>query len=170
MYCPVCGSESTQGLNYCKRCGTNLTATTNPIRATEAISSAKLTGAAWAVALATVAVALGGLGIVFNSAVGLLRPSPFGPQPISGTSTIVALMVAFGSATVFGTVALLILLFSRFLGAAQESRGPARLAKQPPVAGEYKPAEIAPPPSVVGSVTEQTTRNFDPALYRDRES
>ena len=24
MFCPFCGTESTQGLNYCNRCGGNL--------------------------------------------------------------------------------------------------------------------------------------------------
>ena len=46
MFCPYCGTESTQGLNYCKRCGANLGAglQAGGQEASPAISN----GAAWA--------------------------------------------------------------------------------------------------------------------------
>jgi hypothetical protein len=119
-------------------------------------------------ALATVAVTLGGLGIVFSSANDLVRPLYPGSTTVAGAATIAGLMVLFGSATVFGTVALLIRLFSRLLGLPQESADAQHLRKQQ-TTGEHKPVQLPSPPSGIPSVTEQTTRNFDPALYRDRE-
>jgi hypothetical protein len=77
-------------------------------------------------------------------------------------------MVIFGSATVLGVVALLIQLFSRLLGVRPEPSVAAK--KNRTVTGDYRPAQIHPAPGVIPSVTEQTTRNFDPALYRDHES
>jgi hypothetical protein len=169
MYCPVCGAESTQGLNYCKRCGSNLAAPTNPIRSGETKPPVRVSAAApWAMALATVAVTLGGLGIVFSNALYLVRPIYPGTTGVSGAATIAALMVMFGSATVFGTVALLIRLFSKLLGFGQESHDSHHERKQQ-TTGEHKPIQLPSPPSGIPSVTEQTTRNFDPALYRDRE-
>jgi len=120
-------------------------------------------------ALATVAVTLGGLGIVFNSAFNLVRPVFPGSTAISGAATIAGLMVLFGSATVFGTVALLIRLFSRLLGLGQESHEPPTFRK-PQTSSEHRPVQLPAPPQGMSSVTEQTTRNFDPALYRDRET
>ena len=169
MYCPVCGTESTQGLNYCKRCGTNLTGSTNAIKSVTEMPPTRITGAAWAIALATVAVVLGGLGIIFSLAQELVRPAIVGPGPNNAAATIAGLMIVFGSITVFGTVALLIRLFSRFPGVERESqRHASRLIKRPAVA-DYKPAEISASAPVMPSVTEQTTRNFDPALYQERE-
>ncbi|HEV8483392.1 MAG TPA: hypothetical protein VGV87_07580 [Blastocatellia bacterium] len=170
MYCPVCGAESTQGLNYCKRCGSNLAPPTNPIRSSENRPRVRAAaGTAWAMALATVAVTLGGLGIVFSNALYLVRPINPGTTGVSGAATIAGLMVMFGSATVFGTVALLIRLFSKLLGLGQQSHDSPLVHKQQNT-GEHKPVQLPAPPSVIPSVTEQTTRNFDPALYRDRES
>ena len=168
MYCPVCGAESTQGLNYCKRCGSNLAAPTNPIKTSESRPRVRVTaGAPWALALATVAVTLGGLGIAFSNALFLVRPIYPGSTAVSGAATIAGLMVMFGSATVFGTVALLIRLFSKLLGVAEESHDSHGRKLQ--ITGEHRPVQIPSPPSGIPSVTEQTTRNFDPALYRDRE-
>lgn len=168
MYCPVCGAESTQGLNYCKRCGSNLAAPTNPIKQSESRPRVRAAaGAPWAMALATVAVTLGGLGIVFSNALYLVRPTFPGSTAVPGAATIAGLMVLFGSATVFGTVALLIRVFSKLLGLGQESRDSHQVRSLN--TGEHRPIQLPSPPSGIPSVTEQTTRNFDPALYRDRE-
>jgi hypothetical protein len=119
-------------------------------------------------ALATVAVTLGGLGIVFSNALYLVRPLFPGSTAVPGAATIAGLMVLFGSATVFGTVALLLRLFSKLLGLSQESHD-SHHGRKPQITGEHRPVQLPSPPSGIPSVTEQTTRNFDPALYRDRE-
>ena len=169
MHCSNCGAESTQGLNYCKRCGSNLAAPTNPIRSGETRPRVRVaSGAPWAMAFATIAVTLGGLGIVFSCAFDLVRPVYPGSTAVAGAATIAGLMVLFGSATVFGPVALLIRLFSKMLGLTQDSHESQRVRKQK-ITGEHRPVQLPSPPTGIPSVTEQTTRNFDPALYRDRE-
>ena len=171
MHCPNCGTESTQGLNYCKRCGSNLAPPTYPInRSGETGPRIRgAAGAAWAMALATVAVTLGGLGIVFNLAFDLVRPLYAGTTAVPGAALIAGLMVGFGSATVFGIVGLLVRLASRLLSLPHQSHDSFHFKKQP-VMGEPKLVPLPAPPSVIPSVTEGTTRNFDPAVYRDRES
>ena len=170
MHCPSCGAESTQGLNYCKRCGSSL-GMTYPVNPSGEIRprARGTAGAAWAMALATVAVTLGGLGIVFNLAFDLLRPVGHEYAAVPGAALIAGLMVGFGSATVFGIVALMVRLFSRLLSLPQESHDSFHFKKQPAM-GEPKLVPLPAPPSVIPSVTEGTTRNFDPAVYRDRES
>ena len=171
MHCPVCGAESTQGLNYCKRCGSNLGAPTYPIKRSgeERPRIRGVAGAAWAMALASVAVTLGGLGIVFSHAFDLVRPLYAGTTAVSGADKIAGLMIAFGSLTVFGTVFLLMRVFSKLLGLTQDSRDVPQF-KQPPVIAEPRQVQLPGTPSAIPSVTEGTTRNFDPAVYRDRES
>ncbi len=157
MYCPHCGGESTFGLKYCKRCGGNLAAQTSP----QGPSTMRQTGAAWAVAFATVAICLGGLGIVFSAASELMEPRVFGQPQTHDVTPIVITMIVFGSLTVFGVVAMLIRLFSRLMIAPKETMLPAQFER--PVAGGY--AQLQEP--VMPSVTENTTRNFEQPRYRE---
>src|SRR5688500_1434268 len=132
MHCPNCGAEHTFGLNYCKRCGLSLGG--SPPQ-TEQMSNWRLTGSAWAIGLATVAICLGGLGIVISHAFDLLRPLSPG-QSMSADPTPIALaMIVFGSATIFGIAAMLIRLFSRLLGMPTESARPPQFIK--PGMNEY---------------------------------
>ncbi|HEX8355529.1 MAG TPA: hypothetical protein VF611_21665, partial [Pyrinomonadaceae bacterium] len=64
MFCPYCGTESTQGLNYCKRCGGNLA----PLAqggAQETRPAVVAPGAAWAAGLTTAALVVMGLALIF---------------------------------------------------------------------------------------------------------
>ena len=168
MYCPHCSAEHTFGLKYCKRCGGNLSDSPQP--QSGQVSSWKLTGAAWAIGLATVAICLGGLGIVFSTAFDMARPLSPGQTMTVEATPIALAMIVFGSATVFGIVALLIRLFSRLLTGFQETARSAPLVK--PGMTEYPVAQIPAPPVGMPSVTEHTTRNFDRAYeeHRARES
>ena len=162
MHCQNCGAELTFGLKYCKRCGLSLS---EPSSQTGQISSWRLTGSAWAVGLATVAICLGGLGIVFSHAFELVRPLSPG-QSMSAEATPIAMaMILFGSATVFGIAALLIRLFSRLLNSPQEIARPAQFIK--PGMAEYPAAQIPAPP--ISSVTEHTTRNFE-RMYEEQRA
>ncbi len=164
MYCPHCSAEHTFGLKYCKRCGGSLSDPPPP--QIGQASSWKLTGAAWAIGLATVAICLGGLGIVFSHAFDLARPLSPG-QSMSVEATPIAMaMIMFGSATVFGIAALLIRLFSRLLAGFQETARPAQFVK--PGVVEYPVAQIPAPPVGMTSVTEHTTRNFDRVYEEQR--
>src|ERR1041384_2225148 len=95
MYCPVCGAESTQGLNYCKRCGAGLNASTPPI---EQKASGKAMGAMlFLVSL----VAIAGFIAVFAT-VDSLGEHGFDTRALVG-------IMAFGGATIVGVVGMLVL-------------------------------------------------------------
>jgi hypothetical protein len=119
MFCPSCGAEATPGLKYCKRCGGNLGDAVHIAAQASDSSSSKYTGAALIIGLTSVAISLGGIGIVFSQAMELV--GPHFPGPRVGDATMVAMtMIIFGSATVFGIMALLIRLFTRLLTAPSE--------------------------------------------------
>ena len=160
MYCPNCGAESTVGLNYCKRCGGNLSDTPQ----SAAAAPTKNILAALILAAATVAIVLGGLGFVFSQALSLIGPQPPGfAQPVHDAVVVAGLMVVFGSTTIGVVTLMLIKLFSRVMGVGAAPDKPARPAK--PFVPQQRMSQIAPPPIAMQSVTEHTTRNFEPRVY-----
>ena len=161
MYCPNCGAEFTPGLKYCKRCGGNLTETSQ--MSIPVAQPPRNTLAAVVLAMATVAIALGGLGIVFSHALWIVAPTPGSNPPIHDAVTIAGMMVAFGSATVAFIAFMLIKLFARVMSLPPAPDSRVRIKK--PVAGDYQPAQLASPPAGISSVTEHTTRNFRPPVY-----
>src|SRR5438128_9543016 len=64
MYCPNCAAAYSYGLRYCKQCGTNLGEGPQTSTLPPPAPAPKVTGAAWALAMATVAIVLGGLGSI----------------------------------------------------------------------------------------------------------
>jgi hypothetical protein len=164
MYCPNCGAESTFGLNYCKHCGGGLTEVAPP----DAAPPARNVAAALILAAATVAIVLGGLGIVFTEALSVIGPQPQGfSAPVHDAVVVAAMMVLFGSAAIVFSTLMLVKLFSRVMGFGPASYKQARPAKtfQP-----QRVPQIPAPPLPMQSVTEHTTRNFDPSLYRQNKS
>jgi hypothetical protein len=87
-----------------------------------------------------------------------------GERPGFDPRTLIGIM-AFGGATVAGVVGLLVWLILRLTSPLQGGRHQAKTEK--PVVGEYIPQQLSSPPMGVGSVTENTTRNFDPSRYRE---
>ncbi len=162
MHCPNCGAEHTFGLKYCKRCGLSIG---EPPPQTMQVSGWGFTGAAWAIGLATVAICLGGLGIVVTHAFELFNPMAPGQSRSADPTPIALAMIVFGSATIFGIAALLIRLFSRLLTTPVEAARPAQFIK--PGITEYPVAQI--PGQPVSSVTEHTTRNFE-RLYEEQRA
>ena len=159
MYCPICGSESTQGLNYCKRCGANLTGTMQPI---EAPTRASLTGFPFALALiglsiATAIVALGGLGIILAVVEDLAR------QPTQ--SDLPKMILALGIPMISAISGLLVWQISRLLSLPRQTTS-MRLHPQRLERASALPL-VAAPQAGVASITENTTRNFDPSIYRE---
>jgi hypothetical protein len=164
MFCPSCGAENAQALRYCKRCGANFSDTTHLVMQESNSSSSRYTGAAWAIALASVAICLGGLGIIFSHAWDLV--GPYHPGPRVGDATMVAMtMIIMGSATIFGIVALLIRLFTRLMTAPSEPPESVKTIK--PVTIGNTPVQVLAPPAPVSSVTEHTTRTFQHAAYEE---
>jgi len=156
MFCPICGAESTQGLNYCKRCGAGLSASTPPIE-----SKASIGKALGAMLFLVSLVSIAGIIALFTTVYNLGERPGFDPRTLIG-------IMAFGGATVAGVIGLLVWLILRlttpFQGAGRQQ---AKVEK--PVVGDYVPQQLSSPPIGIGSVTENTTRNFDPSRYRETE-
>jgi hypothetical protein len=154
MYCPNCGDQTTQGLKYCKRCGAGLSASTTP---TEPQASV---GKAMGLMLFLVSlVSVAGFVALFATANNLGERSNF------DTRALIAIM-AFGGATVVGVVGLLVWLLLRLTTGHQPVAPPERSANLAP--REYGVPQLPAPPIGIPSVTENTTRNFDPSVYREK--
>jgi hypothetical protein len=170
MYCSYCGAAATYGLRYCKGCGESLI-NTNPLAevAPPPAAPARLTGAAWAIALATTAITLGGLGIVFSQVTDIVTPQPWAtgmPRHPGEFIPVAVPMIVFGTTAVFLIVFMLIRLFIRLMNLPSE---PSRSEKRKQHAiPQYRPSAVNVPPQIqappisMPSVTEHTTRNFDP--------
>jgi hypothetical protein len=160
MYCPNCGAESTSGLNYCKRCGGNLSDTTQ-----STAPPTRNTSAALILAAAIVAIVLGGLGIVFTEALSLIGPQPPGfAPPVHDAVAVAGIMVILGSATIGLVSLMLIRLFTRMMGLGSAADKPSRPSRT--FLPEQRVPQIQAPPISVQSVTEHTTRNFEPRVRR----
>jgi hypothetical protein len=155
MYCPSCGTEVTLGLNYCNRCGANLSQASNlpeqlPVR------QVSLTGPTIAIALMVIV----GLGIIFASVADLAK-NDFHPVALTW-------MVVAGLAMITGVAALVIRQWSYLAGVVKpkEQSLPRKKSagKEPIVPAQLPPLRSEP----VSSVTEHTTRTFEPA-YIERE-
>src|SRR5205085_7205102 len=111
----------------------------------------------------TVAITLGGLGIVFTHAFDLMR-ARFPGDVMTGNATPVAIvMLVFGSLTVFGVVAMLMRLFTHLIAPRQQEEAPPVQVARPFMSAP--PVQLPAPSQGVGSVTEHTTRNFEPGVY-----
>lgn len=154
MYCPICGAESTQGLNYCKRCGAGLTPSVPPFEQKPALGKAMGT-----MLFLVSVVSIAGFVALFTTVYNL------GERQYFDTRALVAIM-AFGGATVVGVIALLVWLLLRLTTGPVAH--PDKTAK--PGAREYSTPQLQAPPIGLSSVTENTTRNFEPRGYRERES
>jgi len=160
MFCPYCATETTQGLNYCNRCGGNLA----PLMQAPAQESRVVVapGAAWAAGLTTAGVVVIGLGMIF---------------PITGELTLrgmaptaVVAIALFVSLAVVACAAMLLRFWSLLLGAARRQQAPAPAALPRPGAHDTRgldaPRFDSLNPAPVPSVTEQTTRTLEHAPER----
>jgi len=155
----MCGAESTQGLKYCKRCGADLT----PAIDERAPIVTKPLQLLWPVAL----VSIIGLIALFVTIVAL--------SDAKVDQRTIALVAAFGGATVFGIVALLITLLLKMVGSPVSSTLGAQLQAGTPGArmrriSEAERLRLKQGLSAGASVTENTTRNFDQIQARERDS
>ena len=157
MFCSYCGTESTQGLNYCNRCGGNLSplAAVNPPAANshQEARPAISPGMAWAVGVTMLLVVGIGLAAVFGTISDLAHFIP--------PDAIVALAIT-GSVTVLGSVFMLTRFWMRLLlhGATKKEAAP-QLSARAPSAAELGPARPgALPDAHFNSVTEHTTRTL----------
>lgn len=158
MYCQHCGAESTQGLNYCKRCGGNLGALVQA--APHEVAPQTLpTGTVRAVGFSVIAVVVFGL-IVLTALMTQLVENGVRPEPL-------VIVMICGSLTILGSVFMLTRFWMHMLSPGK-SKGtdPARLYAPPTNTNELGPApqrfgalQDTPTPSV----TEHTTRTLEHA-------
>jgi hypothetical protein len=152
MYCPSCGNEISVELKYCNRCGANLTlpAMSPPIT----VSPVKLTGPSVVLGLTVII----GLGIIFGAATDFARN---GLHPAA-----IVWMVLFSSATLLGCTGLMIRFLTKILTLQREIPPPVQPMRS--TFGERQTMPHLPPPRMepVPSVTENTTRTFNP-VYRE---
>lgn len=147
MYCPSCGTEVTKELNYCNRCGANLSPTVSVSE--QPVRVVSTNGPIWAMALMVVI----GLGIIFSGVRELARMNI---HPAALT------WIVLGSLGMIGGVAALFLRhWSQMGGVSQQAERPQqrkRAIASEPRRAQLPPSRIEPVPSV----TENTTRTFDP--------
>jgi len=153
MFCPSCGAEGT-GLNYCNRCGANLSGipTSYPV---PVVKPVRLTLPAIVLGLTVT----GGIGIILSAATELAQRQ-LHPAALTW-------MVIFSMATLFGCTALILRFWLKVLSLNRESyelqnQHQARPPMQIPPPRQQFPPRLEPIPSV----TEHTTRTFSPA-YRE---
>jgi hypothetical protein len=156
MYCPSCGTESATELSYCNRCGANL----KPILNQSGVPPARLVGAAWAIAMAVALVTLGGFGMIFGLVMALIT------RGINLSAGGMGL-IFFSSLIILTIDWLLVRQLSRVLNMPQLSSDVTQTKKEKPA--EPVVQQIDAPRQPVSSVTDQTTRAFEP-IHRDRET
>ena len=150
MYCPSCGAESALEMNYCNRCGANMTQTTAPVQQLAPIS---LTKPAIAIGLTTVLLTLGGFGVLATAAFNLAQVFQH-PDPIMA-------IVFFGMITIMISDIMLIRLLSRIVRTSLEVK---QVVQLPTPTTQGLPRQLNPRLEPVPSVTEHTTRTFTPAF------
>jgi hypothetical protein len=155
MYCSSCGTEVTQGLSYCNRCGNNL------MPSESFVSIDKPKGLAIAIPfgfLMITGIAIGGLAVVFAFIMELFRRE-FPIDSLMG-------LAIFGLLMLFGIAALLSRQLSRLISAYLETSEHTEKPKKTKLNLKKQPTEIAAPLTPVMSVTEHTTRTLDP-IYKE---
>src|SRR5258708_7017625 len=148
MYCSTCGAESNQPLQYCKRCGSNIGTGGSP-------AASRPRGLVWIVAFAIamiMGVPMGGIAVVFDRIPELLEKGF--PLWFLMTLALASLVMVTGAMAQLGR------LLSPLLRAYLQS-SPGDERKKAELSGRA-PAQIVAHPAAVGSVTEDTTRIFDP--------
>jgi len=153
MYCPSCGTEVVLGLNYCNRCGANLSLPSNLPE--QPVHSVNLTGPTIAVSLMVVL----GMIIIFKSITDLAN---------SGIHSVALTFMVIGSLGMLaGVAALVIRQWSHLAGIAKPKER--ALPRRKSADSEPAPAQLPPQRSEpVASVTEHTTRTFEHA-FTERE-
>jgi hypothetical protein len=148
MFCPSCGTEST-GLNYCKRCGANLT---GPVASVE-LAPISLTKPILIIGAVVALLTLGGFGIIISGAIEMVR---------SGAGAVSPAIPIFGMPTILTIDILLIRQLSKLINAALAPERRQVAGSQPqsyadPRLSRSSTARLESAPSV----TENTTRFFD---------
>lgn len=154
MFCSACGFENIQGVNFCKNCGANF----NPAEAK--------TFSPWIIGIFLAVIAI-------ITVIGLIGPMVLLAE-MSGKGSAEEPMVAMSIFFLAATTIIdwqLIRLLSRLLGFTKvKEPKPAKItASQPKYDTSKQPYQQLPEPQIsMPSVTEHTTRNFEPIIPSDQ--
>jgi hypothetical protein len=148
MFCPSCGIAVAPGLSFCNRCGSRLSA-----------APQKLADVTSYLTMATGFVTLGGLFLTFVFAKKFMDAGmvPWAVMTLGICGLLVTSVIA----------GLLIKQLSRVLGVYLQSSGNVTKESEPELGGRQT-GQIEAPREPAFSVTDQTTRTFEPA-YKERE-
>ena len=156
MFCPSCGFEST-GLNYCNRCGANLTA---PIAAPAVqFVPISLTKPILIIGILVALITLGGFGGIVSGTVEMVERGAGGVSPA---------LPIFGLPCILVIDILLIRQLSKLISAAMSPKPIQTPQLQQPIQTDprFMPPTMTARLEGAPSVTENTTRFFEP-VYRE---
>ncbi len=161
MFCPSCGAEYTIELKYCNRCGANLSA----LMTEPEIVQLNLTKPALIIGVIVALITLGGFGALIGGAVAL-------SSVVHGNDPLMALIVP-GMLVILTVDVFLVRQLSKLINASLRSyspKNPRRQVASLPDTSQLPPrftgAQLTPAPSV----TEHTTRFFEPAYRSPSET
>jgi len=156
MFCPSCGSEYAIGLPYCNRCGANLNSALTEMPEPVIVNLTKPT---LIISLTLMAFTLIGFSAVISGAIALSHSIQLGSDPVVAT-------IVFGMLTIMTTDLFLARQLSKLINASLKSGATRHSRKSMPLANVSQlPRPITSQLSPAPSVTENTTRFFEPA-YR----
>src|SRR5205807_3626605 len=151
MFCPSCGAESTIELNYCHRCGANLSL---GLTANAELAPINLTKPILIIAVTLLLLTLGGFAGIISGSIEMVR---------NGAGAVSPALPIFGMPALLTIDILLIRQLSKLISAALS---PNRLQTTVPAAQSQSELRFARPTTArlepAASVTENTTRFFEP--------
>ena len=150
MYCSSCGIDSVEGLKYCKRCGINLTAPLNASQPKDLPFAL----------IISVLIFIGGV-FMAGLTMPFLITKELSNRGFSQSDMMTLFIIEFG--VTLTVVAMLVRLMFRLIGAKQQTDSPARGIELR--RNELTPPQIAASQEPMVSVTENTTRSFEPRIY-----
>ena len=151
MFCQSCGTALTKGLTYCSRCGA---------RVASPAQNDNLAQVVCVLAFFSTVVALGGLGLIYFLVRQLLL--------LGFEQSRIVVVTFFCLLAVVGLAALLITHMSRALNVfLHPAAGQGTEAADTPEPAGRQTAQIEAPREPASSVTDHTTRTFDP-VYQER--
>lgn len=155
MYCPTCGNQLAQALSYCNRCGANLGLVKD--HGETRTAGVTINSLVWAIVATTIIVLGMGLGSMVLMKDGSIH---------QGLGTAFVILCFLTLPVVEGILVWQMMRLNRM---AKEAGGPAQEKK--PLTSKLDAAperSLSEPVEPIQSITDQTTRSFEP-LYRDGE-
>ena len=151
MYCPSCGAESAIELNYCNRCGANLSS--HLVTQTE-LAPINLTKPILIIGAVLVLITLGGFAGIISGTIEMVQ---------NGAGAVSPAIPVFGIPAILTIDILLLRQLSKLISAAlSPNRIQTKTRAQPPKEIQFARSSTARLESAP-SVTENTTRFLDPA-------